>query len=137
MAELLAAAKPATAALIRHAVARHFSRLAEPGEIELMHEDADVSRWLSVITGLDGIAAADPDVRPARSLRRAVWNAAHAAIAARGRAILPEHIEADEPGDPSLPGPGYPLEELPLRALLAEVERRHNIFPDIDYRLYA
>ena len=49
---------------------------------------------------------------------------ARAAIAARGRAILPEHIEADEPGDPSLPAPGDPIEELPLRALLAEVERR-------------
>ena len=49
---------------------------------------------------------------------------ARAAIAARGRAILPEHIEADQPGDPSLPAPGDPLEELPLRALLAEVERR-------------
>ncbi len=49
---------------------------------------------------------------------------ARAAIAARGRAILPEHIEADQPGDPSLPAPGDPIEELPLRALLAEVERR-------------
>ncbi len=49
---------------------------------------------------------------------------ARAAIAARGRAILPEHIEADQSGDPSLPTPGDPLEELPLRALLAEVERR-------------
>jgi two-component system response regulator AtoC len=49
---------------------------------------------------------------------------ARAAIAARGRAILPEHIEADQPSDPSLPAPGDPIEELPLRALLAEVERR-------------
>jgi two-component system response regulator AtoC len=49
---------------------------------------------------------------------------ARAAIAARGRAILPEHIEADQPGDPSLAAPGDPIEELPLRALLAEVERR-------------
>jgi two-component system, NtrC family, response regulator AtoC len=49
---------------------------------------------------------------------------ARAAIAARGRTILPDHIEPDEAGDPSLPAPGEPSEELPLRALLAEVERR-------------
>ena len=50
---------------------------------------------------------------------------ARAAIAARGRAILPEHLEADQqPPEPSLPTPGDPAEELPLRALLAEVERR-------------
>jgi predicted RNA-binding Zn ribbon-like protein len=47
---------------------------------ELLHEAADVSRWLGVITGLDGIAAAGPDVGEARALRRAVWNAAHDAI---------------------------------------------------------
>ncbi|SRR6266566_1062174 len=50
---------------------------------ELLHEAADVSRWLGVITGLDGIAAAGPDVGEARALRRAVWNAAHDAIEGR------------------------------------------------------
>ena len=50
---------------------------------ELLHEPADVSRWLGVITGLDGIEAARPDVGEARSLRRAVWNAAHDALAGR------------------------------------------------------
>jgi hypothetical protein len=30
-----------------------------------------------VITGLDGIDAAGPDVGESRALRRAVWNAAH------------------------------------------------------------
>ncbi len=49
---------------------------------------------------------------------------ARAAIAARGRAILPEHLDADEPADPLIPAPGGPAETLPLRALLAEVERR-------------
>jgi two-component system response regulator AtoC len=59
---------------------------------------------------------------------------ARAAIAARGRAILPEHLDGDEPGRPAIaaeaghgpgprPEPDLP-EELPLRALLAEVERR-------------
>jgi two-component system response regulator AtoC len=49
---------------------------------------------------------------------------ARAAIAARGRAILPEHLDADEPADPAIPAPGEPADSLPLRALLAEVERR-------------
>jgi predicted RNA-binding Zn ribbon-like protein len=50
---------------------------------ELLHEPADVSRWLGVITGLDGIQAGGPDVGAARALRRAVWNAAHDAIGGR------------------------------------------------------
>ncbi len=51
---------------------------------------------------------------------------ARAAIASRGRAILPEHLDADpeaEP-DPMAPPAGEPAGTLPLRALLAEVERR-------------
>jgi predicted RNA-binding Zn ribbon-like protein len=50
---------------------------------ELFRQPADVARWLGVITGLDAIQAAEPDVRDARALRRAVWNAAHAAIGGR------------------------------------------------------
>ena len=49
---------------------------------------------------------------------------ARAAIAARGRAILPEHLDADEPAGPGDPRDGDSAESLPLRALLAEVERR-------------
>jgi two-component system response regulator AtoC len=49
---------------------------------------------------------------------------ARAAIAARGRPILPEHLDADEEADPSIPPAGDPSATLPLRALLAEVERR-------------
>jgi two-component system response regulator AtoC len=49
---------------------------------------------------------------------------ARAAIAARGRTILPEHLDADELADPAIPVAGDPAEFLPLRALLAEVERR-------------
>jgi two-component system response regulator AtoC len=50
---------------------------------------------------------------------------ARAAIAARGRAILPEHLEVTEPGDPPLPSTTTEAgEPVPLRALLAEVERR-------------
>ncbi len=47
---------------------------------ELLHEPGDVSRWLSVITGLDAIEAGETDVRDARALRRSVWNAAHDVI---------------------------------------------------------
>jgi two-component system response regulator AtoC len=52
---------------------------------------------------------------------------ARAAIAARGRPILPEHIEAEEGGDSTPPEPAAgtePGEAVPLRALLADVERR-------------
>jgi len=49
---------------------------------------------------------------------------ARAAIAARGRAILPEHLDADESADPAIPEGGDLAQPLPLRALLAEVERR-------------
>jgi len=49
---------------------------------------------------------------------------ARAVIAARGRTILPEHLDADEPADPVIPPLGESGESLPLRALLAEVERR-------------
>ena len=47
---------------------------------------------------------------------------ARAAIAARGRAILPEHLDADDEADPS--PAADPGETIPLRALLADVERR-------------
>ena len=49
---------------------------------------------------------------------------ARAVIAARGRTILPEHLDAEEPLDTGIPAAGDPIEALPLRALLAEVERR-------------
>jgi two-component system response regulator AtoC len=49
---------------------------------------------------------------------------ARAAIAARGRAILPEHLDADELIDPAIPAADDSAESLPLRALLAVVERR-------------
>jgi two-component system response regulator AtoC len=49
---------------------------------------------------------------------------ARAAIAARGRAILPEHLDVDAEADPLVPAAGDAGEALPLRAMLAEVERR-------------
>jgi len=49
---------------------------------------------------------------------------ARAAIAARGQAILPEHLDVEEPSDPLIPPPGSLADGLPLRALLAEVERQ-------------
>jgi two-component system response regulator AtoC len=49
---------------------------------------------------------------------------ARAAIAARGRAILPEHFDADDSAALPLSVDADSTEALPLRALLAEVERR-------------
>jgi two-component system response regulator AtoC len=49
---------------------------------------------------------------------------ARAAIASRGRAILPEHLDGVEVADTASSSAGDPAESLPLRALLAEVERR-------------
>jgi len=49
---------------------------------------------------------------------------ARAVIASRGRTILLEHLDVDEVVDPAIPAPGDLTESLPLRALLAEVERR-------------
>jgi two-component system, NtrC family, response regulator AtoC len=49
---------------------------------------------------------------------------ARAAIAARGRAFLSEHLDADEAADTAVPTTGDAAEALPLRALLAEVERK-------------
>jgi two-component system, NtrC family, response regulator AtoC len=49
---------------------------------------------------------------------------ARAVIAARGRTILPEHLDVDDSTDPTKPETDEHLESLPLRALLAEVERR-------------
>jgi len=49
---------------------------------------------------------------------------ARAAIASRGRPILPEHLDAEESIDPVIPATGDNAPPLPLRALLAEVERR-------------
>jgi two-component system, NtrC family, response regulator AtoC len=48
---------------------------------------------------------------------------ARAVLVARGRTILPEHLEVDESLDPAFPA-GDTAEPIPLRALLAEVERR-------------
>ena len=49
---------------------------------------------------------------------------ARAAIAARGRVILPEHLDAGRPAVSLAPASEDPSEIVPLRALLAEVERQ-------------
>jgi two-component system, NtrC family, response regulator AtoC len=49
---------------------------------------------------------------------------ARAVIAARGRTILPEHLDADESTEVSIPLTADAVGSMPLRALLAEVERR-------------
>ena len=86
--------------------------------------------------GAAGTAGASSRSRPRHCARsrsgpwpgnvRQLENAlARAVIAARGRAILPEHLDVDEPARPAAPrAAGDPAEPVPLRALLAEVERR-------------
>lgn len=70
-------------------------------------------------------ALAEIKERPWPGNVRQLENAlARAAIASRGRPILPEHLDADEPIDPAIPTAGDATLSLPLRALLAEVERR-------------
>jgi two-component system, NtrC family, response regulator AtoC len=49
---------------------------------------------------------------------------ARAVIAARGRTILPEHLDADESTEIAIPVTADAAGSMPLRALLAEVERR-------------
>ncbi len=49
---------------------------------------------------------------------------ARAVLVARGRTILPEHLEADEPREAAFSIAGTFADSIPLRALLAEVERR-------------
>ncbi len=49
---------------------------------------------------------------------------ARAAIVARGRTILPEHLDVEDSLDLALPAAGDASEPIPLRALLADVERR-------------
>jgi DNA-binding NtrC family response regulator len=79
--------------------------------------------WGELSLSPDALAAirARPWPGNVRQLENAL---ARAVIAARGRTILPEHLDAEEPLDPAIPAAGDPAEFLPLRALLAEVERR-------------
>jgi two-component system, NtrC family, response regulator AtoC len=70
-------------------------------------------------------ALSNIQVRPWPGNVRQLENAlARAVLTARGRTILPEHLEVDDVADPAIPGLGDHSESLPLRALLAEVERR-------------
>ena len=79
--------------------------------------------WVNLALSPEALAAivASPWPGNVRQLENAL---ARAAIAARGRAILPEHVDVDPGSDPPLPAPEDPPDDLPLRALLAEVERR-------------
>jgi two-component system response regulator AtoC len=45
-------------------------------------------------------------------------------IAARGRTVLPDHLEVDESTDPAISAADGADESMPLKALLATVERR-------------
>jgi two-component system response regulator AtoC len=79
--------------------------------------------WVQLSLSPDALLAIQERSWPGnvRQLENAL---ARAVIAARGRTILPEHLDIDELADPAIPTPADPSESLPLRALLAEVERR-------------
>ena len=79
--------------------------------------------WASLALSPEALRAIEAAPWPGnvRQLENAL---ARAAIAARGRAILPEHLDVDEPADPPIPADADLPDALPLRALLAEVERR-------------
>jgi two-component system, NtrC family, response regulator AtoC len=90
-----------------------------------------ILRQLERKYGWSGLALVDETLRKIQAMTwpgnvRQLENAlARAAIAARGRAILPEHLDVEEPTDAPIPADIVAsAEPLPLRALLAEVERR-------------
>ena len=87
------------------------------GRVERMHGWGE----LSVSSEALAIIREQPWPGNVRQLENAL---ARAAIAARGRTILPEHLDAGQGAIPSLSNLEEPAESLPLRALLAEVERR-------------
>ena len=99
-----------------------------PEDLTLLAEDIlrRVERkhgWggLSLSPGAIDAIRAHPWPGNVRQLENAL---ARAAIAAGGRVVMPEHLDDTRPSDPLIPGPGGTAEELPLRALLAEVERQ-------------
>jgi predicted RNA-binding Zn ribbon-like protein len=72
---------------------------------ELIFTAADVSRWLGVIADVDAIESAEPDVLGMRALRRAVWNAAHSAIAG----TLPAYLDRAVINDAAAVMPPAPM----------------------------
>jgi two-component system response regulator AtoC len=81
--------------------------------------------------GWDGLALAPETVtvlasRPWPGNVRQLENAlARAAIAARGRPLLPEHLDSEESKDPASDAPiTDPADDLPLRVVLADVEAK-------------
>jgi two-component system response regulator AtoC len=100
--------RPEDIPLLAEHILRHVERRHGWGELSLSPEALSAIRQ-----------------RPWPGNVRQLENAlARAVIAARGRTILPEHLDAEEPLDPAIPAAGDPADGLPLRALLAEVERR-------------
>jgi two-component system response regulator AtoC len=80
--------------------------------------------WADLSLTSQALAAIEAAAWPGnvRQLENAL---ARAAIAARGRAILPEHLDIGDPGETALAAEAAESgEPVPLRALLAEVERR-------------
>jgi two-component system response regulator AtoC len=99
-----------------------------PEDIPLLAEH--ILRRLERKYGWNGLSLASEALtviqeRPWPGNVRQLENAlARAAITARGRVILSEHLDADDPIGATMPVIGDAEEALPLRAVLAEVERR-------------
>ncbi|HEU5118392.1 MAG TPA: sigma-54 dependent transcriptional regulator, partial [Isosphaeraceae bacterium] len=101
-----------------------------PEDIEPLAQH--ILRGLERRYGWDGLALSPEALAKVRNLEwpgnvRQLENAlARAAIAARGRAILPEHLDDDleDTSDPTGMVAATDTNGLPLRAILADVERR-------------
>jgi two-component system, NtrC family, response regulator AtoC len=79
--------------------------------------------WGSLSLSTEGLRAIGQRPWPG-NVRQLENVLARAVLASRGRTILPEHLELDDAADPLIPSSTESGEPLPLRALLAEVERR-------------
>jgi two-component system response regulator AtoC len=79
--------------------------------------------WTNLALAPEALRAVEAAPWPG-NVRQLENTLSRAAIAARGRAIFPEHLEVDDPGRSPIPDALDLPDALPLRALLAEVERR-------------
>jgi two-component system response regulator AtoC len=89
----------------------------------ILHRVESRDGWgeLSISAEAVALIQARPWPGNVRQLENAL---ARAAIRSQGRAILPEHLDADPNDDPQPTGASDPTEIQPLRVMLAEVERR-------------
>jgi two-component system response regulator AtoC len=78
--------------------------------------------WIGLVLSAEALATMQERLWPG-NVRQLENVLSRAAISARGRAILPEHLDEEEPSRPPLVPASDASDPVPLRALLAEVER--------------